>query len=379
MVDRLKILFSGMVAGDPGQGGASWAVLQYVLGLAELGHDVLLVEPVRSESKLWDGDVESYFRALPHLEGRAAVLLEGSEQTIGLPFGAVAKFAAEAELLINVSGMLRDARLVEAIPTRAFLDLDPGFNQAWHLTGEDMGFDRHTHFLTVGQGVGSAWSFVPDCDREWTKTLPPVHLASWPVAPAAVSYGFTTIGNWRSYGSVELHGIRYGQRAHSFRRLLDLPARTKACFQPALAIHADEGEDLRALDQGGWELVDPARVAGTPFAYREFIGASQAELCVAKSGYVDSRSGWFSDRSACYLASGRPVLAQATGFETVLPCGEGLIAYDSAQDAAEGAECLLSSWQAHCSAARELAAAHFDSGKVLTEMLAALSGSAAAG
>src|SRR4051794_31035190 len=149
MPERLKILLAGMVAGDPRQGGATWAVLQYVAGLADLGHEVVLVEPLRRRSgsdPLAEGsETLAYFHSLPLLEGRAALLEAGTERTAGLSYAELSEFAAEADLLLNISGMLRDERLLEAIPVRAFLDLDPGFNQVWQQTGSEVGVELHPH------------------------------------------------------------------------------------------------------------------------------------------------------------------------------------------------------------------------------------------
>jgi hypothetical protein len=368
--ERLRILLSGMVAGDPRQGGASWAVLQYVAGLTELGHEVVLAEPVPAEALDPEGSVVDYFRSLPLLEGRAALLGEGGEETVGLPYGELLAFAHAADLLLNVSGMLRDERFLAAIPVRAFLDLDPGFNQVWHETGNDMGLDLHTHFVTVGQNLGRSGCPIPDCGRTWIPTLPPVALDLWPRAPEPPSRdAFTSVGHWRSYGPIEHGGIHYGQRAHSLRELIDLPRRSPACFQLALGIHPDEKRDLEALRIGGWELLDPDKVAGSPERYAEFIRASKAELSVAKSGYVASRSGWFSDRSACYMASGRPVVAQETGFSEFLPTGEGLLAFSTLDEAIVAVEDVGRSWQQHSRSARELAEEHFDSRKVLSKLL----------
>jgi hypothetical protein len=374
MAERLKILLSGMVAGDPHQGGATWAVLQYVAGLTRLGHEVLLVEPLAP-----DGDADplaegsetlAYFQALPLLEGRAALLLAGTEQTAGLPYSELVGFAAGADLLLNISGMLRDERLLDPIPVRAFLDLDPGFNQVWHETGADVGLDLHTHFVTVGQCLGRPGCPIPDCGRSWIPTLPPVALEHWPAEPLPPHHdAFTSVGHWRSYGSVEHGGLHYGQRAHSLRGLVDLPGRTASRFQLALGIHPDETADLEALGANRWELLDPAEVAGDPGRYAEFIRRSKAELSIVKSGYVASRSGWFSDRSACYLASGRPVVAQETGFADFLPSGEGLLAFTSVAEAAEAVAAVEAEPGRHGAAARALAEEYLDAGKVLPRLL----------
>lgn len=376
MAERLKILLSGMVAGDPHQGGASWAVLQYVAGLEDLGHEVMLVEPVPAESLDPAGAVASYFRGLPLIEGRAALLGSGTDRTLGLSYPQLLEFSRGADLLLNVSGMLRDEKLLDAIPVRAFLDLDPGFNQVWQLTGSEMGFDLHTHFATVGVRIGSESCPIPTLGRNWIPTLPPVALPHWPAADAEPERdALTSVGHWRSYGSIEYDGVHYGQRAHSLRQLVQLPQRSEARFELALGIHPDEVADLRALRENGWNLVNPFEVAGSPAAYAAFVRGSAAELSVAKSGYVASRSGWFSDRSACYLASGRPVVAQDTGFAQLLPAGEGLLAFETTTEAAAAVEEVASDPGRHGRAARSLAEAHLDSRKVLSRLLERLAAS----
>jgi hypothetical protein len=368
--ESLRILLAGMVAGDPRQGGASWAVLQYVAGLAELGHEVVLVEPVAAEALEPGGEVVRYFSSLPFLEGRAALLARQGDATVGLAYAELLEFAGKADLLLNVSGMLRDERLLEAVPVRAFLDLDPGFNQVWQATGAEMGFDLHTHCATVGVRIGSEDCPIPTLGRNWIPTLPPVALAHWPAAGEGPRReAFTSVGHWRSYGSIEHGGVRYGQRAHALRRLFELPRRAAARFELALGIHPDEAEDLRALRDNGWTLLDPDEVAGTPAAYAAFVRESKAELGVAKSGYVDSRSGWFSDRSAAYLASGRPVVAQDTGFGEVLPAGEGLLSFGDIDGAAAAVAAVESDYERHGRAARAIAEEHLDSRRVLPRLL----------
>jgi glycosyltransferase involved in cell wall biosynthesis len=177
------------------------------------------------------------------------------------------------------------------------------------------------------------------------------------------------VGHWRSYGSIDHDGVHYGQRAHSLRELIGLPGRTRGRLELALAIHPDETSDLAALAANGWELLDPDQAAGTPTRYRDFVQASKGELGVAKSGYVASRCAWFSDRSACYLASGRPVVAQETGFSAFLPGGEGLLPFVSVEEAASAIDEVEGDWERHSRAARELAREHLDSDRVLPRLL----------
>jgi hypothetical protein len=283
--------------------------------------------------------------------------------------------ARRADVLINVSGMLTDEALTGRIPVRVYLDLDPAFNQLWHTAqGIDMRFAGHSHFVTVGQALGQPGCDVPTCGLSWSTTPQPVVLAHWPAADCLCYHALTTVGNWRAYGSVEYRGAFYGQKAHALRPLITLPALTQERFVLAMAIHPDERKDLAALAENGWELLDPAQVAGTPNDYRQFIRGSWAEFGIAKSGYVVSRCGWFSDRSVCYLASGRPVIAQETGFSRYLPTGEGLFAFENSGQVLAAVEELRRDYRRHARAARAVAEDYFDSDKVLTRLLERVGG-----
>jgi len=381
MSRKLSILVSGMIAADPGQGGATWAVLQYLLGFRELGHNVCFVEPVRLSSvkpagaTFADSLNARYFRRVATdfgLSEIAALLLDGTRNTVGLPYDQIEETARRSDLLINLSGLLTDERLTCRIPARVYLDLDPAFNQFWFAQGLDPGYSRHTHFATVGLEVGQPGCLVPDCARTWITTLQPVVLSHWRPAGRIAHDALTTVANWRSYGSIDHDGAFYGQKAHSFREYFTLPTRTRARCAPALAIHPDETRDLADLRANGWELLDPARVTGTPQAYQQFIQGSRAELGIAKSGYVRSRCGWFSDRSCCYLASGRPVLAQDTGFSRTLPTGDGLLSFSSMEELLRAIELVLSDYDAHARAARRIADEYLDSSNVLARLLQAI-------
>lgn len=374
--DRLAIVVSGMLAGVPRQGGASWAVLQYVLGLRRLGHDVLFVEPVDPGGARFAGTaVVAYFRAVVArfgLRGRAALVDPASGAVVGLRRRELERFLDGADALLNLSGVLRGP-LLERVRLRAFVDLDPGFTQLWHeVHGVDVGFAGHDRFVTIGQSVGAPGGRVPDTGRAWTTTLPPVVLERWPVAQLPVRPTLTTIGHWRAYGSIEHDGTHFGQKAHSLRPLIDLPQRLGVPVELALGIHPDETADLAALRTHGWRLTDPDAAAGTPRRYETFVQRSWAELGISKSGYVAAQCGWFSDRSVCYLASGRPVVGQDTGFPAHLPTGEGLLAFSTADEAVAAVESLRRDYPRHRRAARAIAEEVFDSDRVLSRLLACL-------
>lgn len=359
------LIVSGMIGATPCQGGATWAVLQFLLGFRALGCDVYFVEPVSSDA----GD--AYLAAVMHQFGlgdRWAVV--GPDGDVrGIDRAQLDAVAARADVLVNVSGMLTDPAVLERVGVRAYLDLDPAFIQLWHAQGIDMRFDAHTHFVTISDAVSAPDGMIPDGGRDWIVTLPPVVLAEWPVAGAVERRALTSVGHWRGYGSVETNGVHLGQRAHSVRPLFDLPRRLPLPVEVAYAIHPDETADVAALAEHRWTLLDPDDLAGNPDRYRSFVQGSMAELSIAKSGYVLSDSGWFSDRSACYLASGRPVIAQSTGFERRLPTGDGLWPFTTVDDAVAAADALVVDYEHHREAARQIAVDHLDSNRVLAALL----------
>jgi hypothetical protein len=377
---NLTMLVSGMVAANPHHGGASWAVLQYVLGLKRLGHEVYVIEPVAAGSvqpagaPLAHSVNARYFRRVMEdfgLGSASALLLEGTHETVGASYDELQALTRKVDVLININGILAERELVEGIPARIYLDIDAGFNQLWHaLRGIDRRFAGHTHHVTIGQGIGAPWCSVPMCGIDWIKSVQPVVLEHWPVAGDVIHDALTTVGNWRADGSFEHNGVFYGQKAHSLRQLITLPTRTGERFLLALSIHPDEKKDLEALARNRWRLVDPAQVAATPADYRRFIQGSKAELGLVKHGCLVAPCGWFSDRSVCYLASGRPVVAQETGFSRLLPTGEGLFAFETEEGALRAIEELNHDYPRHARAARAIAEEHFDSDKVLSRLLA---------
>ena len=357
----MRVLLAGMLCRDPHHGGATWAVLQWVLGLRALGHEVVVVEQLPAPPSA----AQLAYAAVVARQTGVTVQLFGPSS------GDLATRTGSVDLIVNLSGVLRDEAMLATAGRRLYVDLDPGFTQLWHEQGADVGLDGHTAHATVGQLVG-AGSRSLTAGRAWLPVLPPVVLERWQPGDVTVHRAATGVGHWRSYGSTTHAGVHYGQRAHSARRLLALAGRSPLPLRLALGISPDETDDLRALARTGWHLLDPAVHAGTPDAYRAFVRGSTAELGIAKSGYVDARTGWFSDRSACYLAAGRPVVTQDTGWSSVLPSGSGLHAYDDVDEATAALEAVLADPVGQSRAAHELAREHLDARLVLGRLLEAV-------
>ena len=309
-----------------------------------------------------------------HAGGHAWALGQWAMAVPGAAFldGSVCARGVGAELVLNLMGFL-SADEHDAGACRVFVDIDPGYPQMWHELGLADMFSGHDRFVTIGENIGRPGCAIPDCGLDWVTTPPPVVLEEWPSTPPGEA--FTTVATWRNpYGTVTYRGVTYGSRAHEFRRFIELPRLVDARFELALDIDAAEARDLRELERNGWRLVDPRVSAGTPAAYRRYIQGSRAEFCVAQHMYVATRSGWLSDRSLCYLASGRPVLAQDTGFSDNYPVGEGLIAFSTLEEAAAGVEEILRNYDRHSAAARALAEEYFDARRVLGRLLSTLGG-----
>ncbi len=374
------VVFAGSLAQRPGFGGHSWALLQYVLGFRRLGWDVLLLDwldpdmcfdsegrpcPLRESVNL------KYFLSLMErfdLKESYALGFGGEGWSVGVEREQVLERVRSARFLLNVMGFLREEEVLASAQRRVFLDIDPGFGQMWFELGLADPFEGHGDFVTIAENMGSPGCRIPDCGRDWIVTRQPVVLEHWPASESSGG-SFTSIASWRGlFGPVEFEGRSYGLRVHEFRKFVTLPGLTGMPFEIALDIHPDERADLSTLGLEKWRLVDPETVAGDPWSYQSYIRGSRAEFMVAKNMYVDTRSGWFSDRSICYLASGRPVLAQDTGLDAHYPSGDGLVLFQTLEGAVEGVERIALDGRHHSRSARQIAVEYFDSDKVLRQL-----------
>lgn len=373
----MRIIFSGTI-GRSGLGGQAWASLQYLLGLRALGHEVFYLEDCGESSWVYDWQKEAWTAGLEYPAAFVRDCLEPfglgerwiyrtSDQSIGQPMETFLQVCSEADLLILRAVPLWVWRKEYSGPRRrAFIDVDPGFTQI-SLAHEDRGLAegiaRCERRFTLAQRIG-AWNCpIPDIGGPWLKTLPPVALPEWPVAQNEADH-FTSIMRWQGFREATYEGITYGQRDKEFSKFLDLPARASQEFSIALL-----GTKPENLTSHGWKVLPGEVVSKTISSYRDFIQASRAEFSVPKHGYVAMRGGWFSDRSVCYLASGRPVLIADTGLGDWLPTGEGLVSFNDLTSAVSGAEQINANYDRHRRAARELAEKYFAAERVLPALL----------
>jgi hypothetical protein len=373
------VVVSSVIANKPLNGGNAWAVLSWVLGLKKLGFRVYFVEQIGRENCTDVTDVGnafersanlSYFKQVMErfgLAGSAALIYESGEQIHGLPYAELLDIVEAADLLVNITGHLTLEPLMRRLRRKAYVDLDPGFTQFWHASG-DAGprLDGHDVYFTVGENIGTRSCLIPTGGIRWRPTRQPVVLDHWPVCRTGDRSRFTTVATWRGpYGPVQYGGKTFGLKVHEFRKFIELPERVPQTFEIALDIHPAEEKDLNLLKRYGWRLVDPRVAAPDPDAFRRYVQGSGAEFSVAQGVYVEACSGWFSDRTVRYLASGKPALVQDAGFGRNYPVGEGLVAFRTPEEAIAGAGRIGGDYDEHCRAARSLAEEYFDSDKVL--------------
>jgi hypothetical protein len=344
-----SVVIGAALAHRIGYGGHAWALLQYVRGFRALGFEVTVIdrlEPgmlgrVRRQSAL------GYLWGLLADERVSYCVLGGDGSALdGLSREEALAKTRDARFLLNVMGFVIDHELLTAARRRVFLDIDPGFAQVWRELDLADVFAGHDDLVTVGR-------------------CPVVEGGS----------GFTSVGSWRGpYDRIEYRGRSLGLRVHEFRKFVGLPGLVDAPFRVALEIDPSDQSDLALLGDTGWQLVDPRDAAHDTAAYLQFVQGSLAEFTVAKGIYVELQSGWLGDRTACYLASGKPALVQDTGLASHYPLGEGLVAFSTVDEAVAGVERILSDYPAQARAARRLAETEFDARIVLSRLLEELGG-----
>ena len=383
-----KAIVTGLIARFP-VGGNTWSYLQYVLGLKRLGYDVFYLEDSSDllcyNVKLNATDTDCTYCAdyLKSVMGSKKINMSEKwvyrvgDKCYGMPESDVDELCKEAELLVNVSGaLLLDSwlpRRYENIGKKIFIDTDPAFTQFRIASDQERkdystkSFVKHDVFFTFGENIGSPDCNIPECGVKWSKTRQPIVLDMWQPKIDPNLNIFTTVMNWSPYRQLLTYeGEKYGQKDAEFLRFIDLPKLTEQKIELAMS----GGIKPRELMGHGWKLVSGvAKERRDMFAYQRYIQNSRAEWSVAKNAYVKTRCGWFSERSACYLASAKPVLVQDTGFSKHLPTGKGLLAFDDMEGVLNGINEINSDYVSHCEEARQIAEKYFDSDIVLKDIL----------
>jgi hypothetical protein len=382
-MDRIRIVVGNSSLACYPQGGGHWMVfLQYLLGLQALGHDFLYLELLHSTGdRTQDSQfVQSFFDRLKQfgLSDRAALLLcphkdpapdlENS-QPHGRTISQIKQIAADADIFWNMCGAFRKPML-SLFRRRAFVDLDPGHLQVSGLQW-DLELSEHQAFLSVGTKMADADCEVPRLGCDWKPFVPFVYLPMWKPAPdPGASAPFTSVTHW-GWDELWLGQRRLSiSKRDAYLRYLELPQRTGRTFELAVNIHPEDTTgDRDLLQKNGWRLVHPYDVASSPEQYQEYIAKSRAEMSCPKPIHRELKTGWVSDRTTCYLASGRPAICENTGFTDHLPASEGFIAISDIDEATAAVRAIDNEYERHSTAARRFAEEHLDSNKCLPKMI----------
>jgi hypothetical protein len=367
------------------------AYLHYLIGLQRLGHAVFYLEESGWPASCYDplqnaysdspivgmekvGDVFDYFESkIPiYFIARSGRRIFSSVE--GTDWGEVKRMLSNADLLINLGGVcfLPEFALCRR---RVLIDMDPFFTQTGHFGFKDHMRDYHRHF-SYGVNIGQSCCTIPTGGIDWVPTVPPVVMDMWAkpgcstqkqALRQAVDGCWSTIANWNAYGSVTFSGAHYGQKDGEFLKLLELPLKTSQKF--LLALSGAGPEVLDRMNRFGWCVHDGGEVSADLCKYMAFVTGSRGEFSVAKQAYVKTRSGWFSDRSVCYLAAGRPVILQNTGFTQWLAPQAGVMAFSTMDEAIACIDEVNKNYNEHCQGAVEVAQRRFDYRAVLTRLL----------
>jgi hypothetical protein len=386
-VGLVRVVLLGMLGRLP-FGGQAWIYMNWLRGIQKLGHEVWYVEDEMSwpYDPLQDTHTEDCTYALKTIrecmehiglaERWAYRLADRKGASWGLSDDELDALYASCDVLINLQGstVLREEHM--AAPFKVYLETDPAGGELKVATGDEelrATYALHDTIVTYGENYGAPDCRVPLNGFSYLKTRQPIDLELWPAAHDPGAKLFTTIGNYRQHGGdiTYLGELYHWSKHHEWERFLDLPSLTNQALE--LALNGHEPDDKEHLEQHGWRVVNPALFSLDMFgAYPEYIRSSRGEFTVAKDQNVRLRSGWFSDRDACYLASGKPVVCQDTGFGNVIPTGEGLFPVHTPEEAAAAIEEINGDYERHCRGARAVAEEWFDNAKVVRKLFADL-------
>ncbi len=379
---RPKIVVLGRICYNP-FGGVVWQALHYLIGLRQLGfdpyyvewHNMWLADPVRASNnpempRIMIAEVMQRFGFADRWICRK---VENEDVFGGISREELARIYSEAVAILNLTATNVIDEDQHQCPRRIYLETDPGVPQikldrgdpaTWKLVG------AHTHHFTFAENLGNPDCGLPKPNLGYYPTRQPILVDLWDSSFDSHGRKFTTISKWQGHTrkDIEFRGEFYTWRKDlEFRKFLDLPSRSGRSIE--LALSKLNSQDQAMLKENGWLVADALSVSTSLDGYQHYIQRSRGEFTVAKDQNVRLRSGWFSDRSACYLAAGKPVITQDTGFGNVLPTGQGLFAFLTMDDILAALDAIDSNYEKQCRAAREIAREYFDAKKVLRDLL----------
>ncbi len=368
----------------PNGGGHLWVYLHWALGLKALGCRVIWLEGIDVDERDTSPAARRRRRGGPaaacvaelkaHLapyglaDALALYAIDGQPVPVDIAQGAMdLTAAAEADLLLNLWHSA-PARVVGQFRRSAFVDTDPGLLQIWVTTGA-VDLAAHDVYFTIGETVGTPAARFPDCGLRWRHTPPPVFLPEWPTIPVTRAAAYTTVAHWWG-GSFEFNGITFSnEKRVSFLEYQDLPRRTPVPLELAVCLAEFHDEYRQILEPKGWRLREAWDLSATPESYRAYIQRSRGEFSCAKPAYVSLDTAWVSDRTLCYLASGKPAVVQHTGASRLLPDAEGLFRFRTMDEAVRALAAAETEYEHHGRAARALVEEHFDARRVVARVL----------
>jgi hypothetical protein len=359
-------------------GGHFWVYLQYVQGLRQAGCDVYWLEQLPAEQQLPDGaKVEAWLERLRGYGLGDKVILAtgdgpgGDRRYVTTTGSSAQDVFAGSDLLLNFHYAM-DADLLAAFRRTALVDIDPGLLQMWMSAGQ-VRVAPHDVYLTTGETVGTAEARFPDCGLEWHHIRPPVSLDLWPYTFDPACEAFTTVTDWWGAWAPEIVDDRLqlydNTKRASFLPFVELGSLTRQPLELAVLLTSGDGDDRRLLERHGWRVRQSSEVSSTPERYRDYIQRSRGEISCVKPSCIKLQNAWISDRSLCYLASGKPVVVQDTGPSAHLPGGDGFFRFSTPDQAAAALAAVNADYEGHCRAARQLAPTHFDARRTAERVL----------
>ena len=377
---KTVVLCAYNVANFPNGGGHLWVYMQHVFGMKRLGCDVYWLECFRrsGDAERDAAAIDSFFARLGSLGMEGKVILRsvggpGSPEveTLGVPEAEAGRVFDRADLLLNFHYAI-EPELLARFRRTAMVDIDPGLFQFWLSRGQ-LRVSRHDHYFTTGETVGEPGALFPDCGLQWVHVQPAVCVEQWDRANGEAGEAMTTVSAWSSGDWLvdRAAGIRIDiSKREAFMPFIELPRLTRQPLELALFLETEADlADGRMLAEHGWRIRRSWDVAGSPQAYRDYIRRSRGEFACAKPSCMFFQNAWVSDRTLCYLASGRPVVVQDTGPSRILPNGEGMFRFSTPEQAAAALDAMNADYSRHCRAARELAEDVFDAKAIAARIL----------